>query len=167
MDKNDLFSTKMNKAEGEALWHEIESSLGSFYHFKGDLQYFLEHQESARNGKSLSFTVPLSLRHHSKNGYDPTFALESPEGMRMMNWLNEKNVLGSGRLILFTLKSYGRRPEAKTTFTEAWVGNCKPEEMGDCFKPLLGYFHYLYFPETHWLCRYDSDISNSFEFIPA
>jgi hypothetical protein len=167
MEKDHFFLTKMNKSEGETLWREIESSLRSFYHYEGDLHYFLEHRESARAGKSITFVVPVSTTRHSKNGYDPSFAFDSPEGVKMRDWLDKKDLLGSGKLILFTLKSYGRRPEAKTSFSEAWIGNCTKEEIGEAFTPLLGYFHYLYFPESHYFCFYDSDVSNQFEFIPV
>jgi len=166
-DSSEFYPTKMGKADGEALWSEVEASLRSLYRYEGDLRYFLEHWESVREGKSASFSVPVSVTRHSKNGYDPSFDLESPEGARMTAWLSAKNVLGSGKLVLLTLKSYGRRPDAKTSFTEARLGSATPENIGDCLKPLLGYFRYLYFPESRWLCSYDSDVNDRFEFIPV
>lgn len=135
MDILEFFPTKINKAEGETLWNEIEASLRSLYHYEGDLRYFLEHRESTRAGKSVSFNVPVSVTRHSKNGYDPSFDLESPEGARMTAWLSKKNVLGSGKLVLLTLKSYGRRADAKTSSPKPGSGTPRLRTSGIASSP--------------------------------
>jgi len=165
MKTDEFFTDKMKREDGEALWSQMESSLVSNYRFEGDLQYFLEWRRSDRGDKCLRYHVPVNRLKAAKTASGSLFDFTAPEAKKMMDWLGKKAILGDGKTILLILKSYDRRPDAKTAFTAAYSGVCTLENIGERMESLLRFHNYFYFPESHYFCYYDSE-NEDFEFIP-